>query len=108
MNELESFIVLFNGKFIRVYKESTVDRQIAELKEQIREERSAKVDYKISSNDLSEGLAKAYADNRRLKRALYKALANWAHEAKFVYDDEFNLWDDMEHKCLAKVEEYRV
>ena len=42
---------------------------------------------------------------RRLKRALYKALANWAHEAKFDYDDEFSLWNKMEQKCLIKVEE---
>lgn len=44
---------------------------------------------------------------RRLNRALYKALANWAHEAKFVYDDEFSRWDEMEQKCLIKVEEYK-
>ena len=44
---------------------------------------------------------------RRLKRALYKALANWAHEAKFDYDDEFSRWDNMEQKCLIKVEELK-
>lgn len=44
---------------------------------------------------------------RATRRALYKALANWAHEAKFVYDDEFDLWDNMELRCLKKAEEYK-
>lgn len=57
--------------------------------------------------------ASAYAESvdagmreRKLKRALYKALANWANEAKFDYDDEFSLWDNMERKCLKKAKEY--
>lgn len=52
-------------------------------------------------------IVKLKSDVRRLKRALYKSLANWAHEAKFDYDDEFSRWDDMEQKCLIKVEELK-
>ena len=57
-------------------------------------------------DDVDALLAKKDAEIRRLKRALYKSLANWAHEAKFDYDDEFSLWDNMEDKCLAKADEF--
>lgn len=52
-----------------VYDKSEVDKviagkdaEIAELKKQISEERSAKVDYKISAHDLSDGLKEAYEE----------------------------------------------
>lgn len=56
------------------------DKEIAELKEKVSEERSAKVDYKISANDLSDGLEKAYADlnHHMYKRCLDKA--KWCDE----------------------------
>lgn len=76
--ELKSFIVLYNGKFIRAYNENEADKVIA-------------------GKD---------AEIRKLRKALYKACANWAHEAKFDYDDDFGLWYDMEHKCLEKAKEY--
>jgi hypothetical protein len=55
---------------------------------------------------------------RRLRRALYKACANWAHEKDDRYylkyvcisDDariEYERWRNVERKCLKKVEEYR-
>lgn len=62
--------------------------------------------------------ASAYTDSvdagmreRRLKRALYKACANWAHAeflwARFI-DFKFpETWYEMENKCLKKAEEYR-
>lgn len=51
------------------------DKEIAALKEQVQEERSAKVDYKISANDLSDGLKKAYEElnQQKYKRCLDKA-----------------------------------
>ena len=51
------------------------DREIAELKEQVSEERSAKVAYKISANDMRDGLEKAYAEIKyhKYKRCLDKA-----------------------------------
>lgn len=51
---------------------------------------------------------------RRLKRALYMACANWADVEAFAntegigYDNtEAEKWRKMEHKCRAKAEEYR-
>lgn len=35
MNELKSFIVLYDGKFIRAYKESEADKVISELKQRL-------------------------------------------------------------------------
>jgi hypothetical protein len=119
----------------KVYLKSEADQVIAELKEQVQEERSANVDYKISARDLSNGLKEAQAElrgyakmvkqlkanldkqegtNRRLKRALYKACANWADVEVFDrtvgIDDpnvEANRWALMRNKCLKKVEEYK-
>lgn len=69
--------------------------------------------------------ASAYTDSvdagmreRRLRRALYKACANWAHEKDDRYylkyvcisDDaliEYERWRNVERKCLKKAEEYR-
>lgn len=79
--------------------------------EQVQKERSAKVDYKISANDLSDGLKKAYEKIRRLNRALYKACANWAR-AELMWASLLDFkcpedWDEMERKCLAKAEQYK-
>ena len=51
------------------------DKEIAELKERVSEERSAKVNYKISANDLSDGLKEAYEEikHHKYKRCLDKA-----------------------------------
>jgi hypothetical protein len=66
--------------------------------------------------------ASAYADSvdagmreRRLNRALYKACANWAMNARMVEietepwgeNHESRLWAGVYDKCLKKVEEYR-
>lgn len=59
--------------------------------------------------------ASAYADSvdagmreRRLRRALYKACAHWAHMAVAFYCSYFvkDRWRKMEIKCLKKLEEY--
>lgn len=48
-------------------------------------------------------------ENRRLKRALYKACANWARfeGALFADEHEAEKWRKMEHKCIKKAEEYK-
>lgn len=117
MNELKAYRVkgVTLGDTHDVYIKEEADKVIAELKEQISKERSAKVDYKISANDLSYGLAKAYAENQRLKRALYKACANWAWAelVRYVdisdgsqgYKQAQGRWEKMASKCLKKAEE---
>lgn len=47
--------------------------------------------------------------NRKLKRALYKACANWAHVAVAFFSSykTKDKWHKMEHKCLKKAEEYK-
>lgn len=88
----------------KVYFKSEVDAAIAELKQK-----------------LEDAKATAYAESvdagmreRRLKRALYKACANWANVEVFDrtvgIDDpnvEANRWALMRNKCLKKVEEYK-
>lgn len=63
--------------------------------------------------------ASAYADSvdagmreRRLRRALYKACANWAKSFKTTAEMlgahvDAVKWDNMEHKCLKKAEGYK-
>lgn len=48
-------------------------------------------------------------NERRLKRALYKACANWAHTAVALFSSYVtkNRWRWMELKCLKKAEEYK-
>lgn len=85
------------------YSKSEVDAAIAELKQK-----------------LEDAKATAYAESvdagmreRKLKRALYKACANWADVVAFEetegigYDNSVaERWRKMERKCLKKVEEY--
>lgn len=54
-----------------------------------------------------------YQENRKLKRALYKACANWARSERYTestwHGDEHReeLWAEVEDKCLKKAEEYK-
>lgn len=92
------------GDLVECYLKSEVDEAIAELKAK-----------------LESVQASAYADSvdagmreRRLRRALYKACANWADVEVFErtvgIDDpnvEANRWAVMRNKCLKKAEEYK-
>lgn len=81
------------------YDADEVDAVIAELKA-----------------ELEDTKASAYADSvdagmreRRLKHALYKACANWAHFAVAFFSSYATKekWRKMENKCRAKAEEYK-
>lgn len=93
----------------QVYLKKDVDAAIAELKAVIHE----------LQVDLEGAKATAYAESvdagmreRRLRRALYKACANWAI-LKACLLDCFRIklnakkWERMHHKCRAKAEEYK-
>lgn len=84
-----------------VYKATEVDAAIAELKQK-----------------LEDAQATAYAESgdagmreRRLRRALYKACANWALSTLAWLDcidqGEPRKWSEMVQKCRAKAEEYK-
>lgn len=89
----------FNGKFNIVLTADDPHLQIAQLKQK-----------------LEDVQASAYADSvdagmreRRLRRALYKTCANWAHFAVAFFSSYTTKekWYRMELKCLKKAEEYR-
>ena len=93
------------------YKATEVDAAIAELKDVIHE----------LQVDLEGAKATAYAESvdagmreRRLRRALYKACANWADVVAFEETEGIGhdnsvaeRWRKMESKCLAKAKEYK-
>ena len=89
----------FNGKFNIVLTADDPHLQIAQLKQK-----------------LEDVQASAYADSvdagmreRRLRRALYKTCANWAHFAVAFFSSYTTKekWYRMELKCLKKAEEYK-
>lgn len=96
---------MLNNGSVEVCLKEDVDATIAELKQK-----------------LEDAKATAYADSvdagmreRRLKRALYKACANWADAVAFEetegigYDNSVaERWRKMESKCRAKAEKYNV
>lgn len=47
-------------------------------------------------------IAKLELKIRRLSRAMYKAIANWAYVGKYFYDDDFTQWEKVECKCREK------
>lgn len=81
-----------------VYNKQDADEAIAELKQK-----------------LEDANATAYAESvdagmreRKLKRALYKACANWAHHRVFVrYKTNEKAWENVERKCRAMEEKYK-
>lgn len=92
MSELKADKTFVFGEECEAYKKADADKVIAEkdaeiarLKEQVSEERSAKVDYKISANDLGDGLKKAYEEikHHTYKRCLDKA--KWCDERIIRY-----------------------
>ena len=111
-----------------VYLKEDVDAAIAELKQKLQDQ-CISCPVKMQEDDvvaelkqkLEDAKATAYAEsvdagmeNRRLKRALYKACANWANLEVFDrtvgIDDpnvEANRWALMRNKCLKKAEEYK-
>lgn len=90
-----------NDDFIcnEVYLNDEVDAAIAELKLKFED---AKATAYAESVD-------AGMENRRLRRALYKACANWAHFAVAYFSSYATKekWYKMEQRCLKKAEEYK-
>ena len=90
----------------RVYHADEADKVIAEKDTEIAE----------LKQKLEDVQASAYAESvdagmreRRLKRALYKACANWAHFAVAFFSSYATKerWHNMENKCIKKAEEYK-
>ena len=88
----------YSGEPMPCYQKAKVDEAIAELKQK-----------------LENAKATAYAESvdagmreRKLKRALYRACANWAHHRVFVrFNSNEKAWENVERKCRAKAEEYK-
>lgn len=71
-------------------------------------------EYYYNAEKVDAVIAEKDKEIRRLKRALYKACANWADVEVFDrtvgIDDpnvEANRWALMRNKCLKKAEEYK-
>ena len=65
-------------------------------------------------NEVDAAIEELKDENRRLKRALYKACANWADVVAFEETEGIGhdnsvaeRWRKMESKCLAKAKEYK-
>ena len=104
--EFEDFAPYYDTP-AELYDKSEADKVIAEKDKEIARLEAIRKVHVEAIASMEVGLHQDEKEIRRLKRALYKALANWAHEAKFDYDDDFGPWYDMEHKCLKKAEEYK-
>lgn len=81
---------------------SEVDAAIAELKNEINRKEGVELRW-------FDRCMEARAENVKLKRALYKACANWAHVAVAFFSSYTTKekWHKMENKCLAKKEKYK-
>lgn len=107
-----------------VYLKEKADEVIEELKTALNESEEARYEAGADAADY-------YQENRRLKRALYKACDNWAvcemdywRKCLEHYEDYFNVrtdedlteekcermidnWRKVAHNCRAKAEEYK-
>lgn len=80
------------------YDKSEVDEAIAELKAKLESVQASMYADVVDAN----------MKVRKLRRALYKACANWAHHRVFVrFKTNEKAWENMERKCIKKAEEYK-
>lgn len=89
----------------QVYLKEDVDASIAELKEALRDHCTT-CPVKMQEDD---AVAELKNENRRLRRALYKACANWAHFA-VAFFSQYSIkekWYKMKLKCQKKAKEYK-
>ncbi|WP_295099595.1 hypothetical protein [uncultured Fibrobacter sp.] len=81
-----------------------LQKQVDELKAKLNESEEARYEAGADAADY-------YQENRKLKRALYKACANWALSTLAWLDcidqGEPRKWSEMRQKCLKKAEEYK-
>ena len=92
MSELKSFIVLYDGKFIRAYEEKEADKVIAEKDEAIKEmeERIADGDKDFEmANNQNERLLKIVR-HQKYKRCL--AMAKWCDERIARIEKDYAFW----------------
>ena len=100
MSELKSFIVLYDGKFIRAYEEKETDKAIAELEERIAD---GDRDFEIV-NHQNEKLLKIVC-NHKYKRCLAMAkLCHWKMGV-FIYKEEKNEFYYRWYKRWLKIAE---
>ncbi len=110
-----------------VYLKEGVDDAIAELKARIADLEGLNHDLceRVTENDgirqhweeieqtraenerLKAKLVEQDAENRRLKRALYKACANWAGAVDRFEDSPNERWSEMKYKCRAMAEKFK-
>lgn len=101
-----------------VKKDKEIARQNIEIKEAVKTMKFLEAKIIELKEKLESVQASTYAESvdagmreHRLKRALYKACANWAHaEYRWASLIDFKCpetWDEMERKCRAKMEEYK-
>ena len=94
----------YSGEPMPCYPKAKADAAIAELKQKLEDAKAT-----AYTESVDAGMRE-----RRLRRALYKACANWADVEVFArtvgIDDpnvEANRWALMRNKCLKKAEEYK-
>lgn len=95
----------------RFYVADEVEAAIAELEQKLQDQ-CMSCPVKKQEDDVvaefKEKLEDAGMRERRLRRALYKACANWAHHRVFVrFKTNEKAWEKVERKCRAKMEEYK-
>jgi hypothetical protein len=122
MSELKAFDITvaeegyFEGivKYRRaVYDKSEADKVIAEKDAEIARLKAIRKVHVEAIESMGAGLHQDEKEICRLRRALYKACANWADAEVFErtvgIDDpnvEANRWAVMRNKCLKKAEEW--
>ena len=93
-----------------IIRKQFVDAAIDELKREHHKERHEYIDMVAQ---LKAKLVEQESENRKLKRALYKACANWADVVAFEETEGIGhdnivaeRWRKMERKCLKKAKEF--
>ena len=106
--ELKSFIVLYNGKFIRVYKEDEADEVIADLIEKNK---------RLSNKDkimASETIKEVFKELRHHKYKRCLAMARlcrerslWWYSKGYGFEKYDKFWEKWEKRWLELAEKFK-
>ena len=110
-DELKAEPMIINDDYTALYyPKKSVDAAIDELKREHHKERHEYIEM-VAQHKAK--LVEQESENHRLKRALYKACANWADVVAFEETEGIGhdnsvaeRWRKMESKCRAKAKEF--
>lgn len=100
--KLKSFIVLYDGKFIRAYKESEADMELRKLKHALWLARASEASKEVNYWTCQDESSYAIVDFNVRHETIVSYKAQHHRPYKWI-----SIWENVKRKCRAKADEYK-